>query len=134
MIDLQAFREAYAVHDISNVGFIRGLNNPADGLTKIGRCHPMYHLLLTGRCAFIVEQWVRRSRHSAIPTNYLSTVPIFYDLSCCSNNIHPSQNITSSYERLCEHESLQTVPVEELDLFSFSYCNSSLQFHDHVAF
>ena len=30
MINLQAFRDAYAVYDTSNVGFTRGRNNPAD--------------------------------------------------------------------------------------------------------
>ncbi len=56
MIDLQAVRDAYAVHDISNVRFIRGPNNPADGLTKISKFHALYHLLQTGKCDFIVEQ------------------------------------------------------------------------------
>ena len=56
MIDLQAVRDAYAMHDISNVVFLRGMNNPADGLTKIGKCHALYHLLQTGMCHFIVEK------------------------------------------------------------------------------
>ncbi len=34
MIDLQAVRDAYKSHEISNVGFIRGPENPADGMTK----------------------------------------------------------------------------------------------------
>ena len=55
MIDLQVVRDAYAGHDIRNVGFIRGPNNSADGLMKIGKCHALYHMLLTGRCHFIVE-------------------------------------------------------------------------------
>ena len=61
MINLQAVRDAYAVHDISNVGFMRGPNNPADGLTKIGKCHALYHLLRTGKSDFIVQQCVLRS-------------------------------------------------------------------------
>ncbi len=35
--ELQAIRDAYAVHDISNVGFIRSPNNPTDDLAKIGQ-------------------------------------------------------------------------------------------------
>ena len=44
-IDLQAVCDAYTVHDIINVGFIRGLDNSADGLMKIGKFHALYHLL-----------------------------------------------------------------------------------------
>ncbi len=42
MIDLQAGRDAYALYDISNVGFIRSPNNLADGLTKIDNCHALH--------------------------------------------------------------------------------------------
>ncbi len=45
IIDLQAVRDAYAVHGISKIGFIRGPNNPADGLTKICKFHALHHLL-----------------------------------------------------------------------------------------
>ena len=48
MIDLQSVRNAYATHEISNVGFIRGRNNPADGLTKIGKFSAYDHMLRTG--------------------------------------------------------------------------------------
>lgn len=34
MIDFQSVRDSYATHEISNVGFIREPNNPADGMTK----------------------------------------------------------------------------------------------------
>ena len=54
MIDIQAALDAYPVHEISNVGFIRGRKNTADGLSKIGKCHDLYHMLLTGKCDFIV--------------------------------------------------------------------------------
>ncbi len=39
MIDVQAVRDAYAVYDISNMGFILGPNNPAEDVTEIGKCH-----------------------------------------------------------------------------------------------
>ncbi len=128
IIDLHAVRDVYAVHEISNIDFIRGPNNPADGLTKIGKCHALYHLLQTGKCDFTVDQWVLRSWNVAITTKYLSTVPLGYNLSCRSSNIHSWRDITSSYEHLYEHESLQTVPFEmwncsghkiATDLYSF---------------
>ena len=56
MIDLQTDRDAYAVYEIGNVGFSHGPNNPADGLTKIGKCHALYHLLRTGKSDFTVEK------------------------------------------------------------------------------
>lgn len=34
MIDIETVRDSYANYEISNVGFIGGENNPADGLTK----------------------------------------------------------------------------------------------------
>lgn len=60
MIDLEAVREAYESHSISNVGFVRGPNNPADGLTKSGNCPPLIDILKTGLDNSIVEQWVIR--------------------------------------------------------------------------
>ncbi len=106
MIDLQALRDAYAVHDISNVGFIRVPNNPADGLTKIGKCRALYQMLLTGKCDFNVEQWVIRCSNAATSTNYLTNIPLGYDPSCRTNNIHSLQDITFLYERSCEHPTL----------------------------
>ncbi len=67
MIDLQAFLDAYAVNDISNVGFIRGLNNPAYGPAKIANFHALYHLLLTGKSGFIVKQWFIRCQNAHTP-------------------------------------------------------------------
>ncbi len=61
MIDLQAVRDAYKTHEISNVGFIRGPNNPADGMTKPFKCNPLNNLLRTDKAIFPVEQWVIRS-------------------------------------------------------------------------
>ncbi len=118
MIDLQAVRDAYAVHDISNVGFIRGPNNPADGLTKNNNFHALYHMLLTGKCDFIMEQWVIRCQNVTTPAKYLSTVSTFYLRSCINNVIHSSRDTTSSYMRSDENSSLQTVPVEIMETIS----------------
>ncbi len=87
-IDLQAVRDAYAVHDISNLGFIRVPSNSAVGLAKISKFHVFYRLLQTGKCDFISEQWVIRCPNAVSPTKYLTTVPLVYDRSCCSNNIN----------------------------------------------
>ncbi len=78
MIDIQAVRGAYALHNISNVSFTRVKNDPGNGLTKIAKSHDLYHLLQTEKCDFIVGQRVIRSQNAPIPTNYLSTATIFY--------------------------------------------------------
>ncbi len=78
MIDLQAVRDAYAVHDISNVRFIRGPNNPADALKKIDKCPALYHLLRTKQSDFILEKWVIRCHNAPTPANYPSTGSICY--------------------------------------------------------
>ena len=60
MIDVDAVRTAYLKHEISNFGFLRGPNNPADGLTKPKSCPALIHLMRTGKANFVVEQWVIR--------------------------------------------------------------------------
>ena len=54
--NLQAIRYAYKTHEISNVGFIRSPNNPADGMTKPFKCDPLNNLVRTGKAIFPVEQ------------------------------------------------------------------------------
>ena len=103
IIDLEAVRDAYAMHDINNVGFIRGLNNPTDCLTKIGKCDALYCMSVTGKCEFFAEQWVIRCQNWATPANYLSTASIFYLRSCMGDVIHPSRDKTSSYTRSSEN-------------------------------
>ena len=62
MIDLQAVRNAYTTHEISNVGFLRSEENPADGMTKPGKCAALDHLLRTGKADFAVSQWILRTK------------------------------------------------------------------------
>ncbi len=69
MIDLQAVRDAYNSHEISNVGFIRGPNNPAEGMTKPLKYDPLNRLLRTGRADFTVDQWVIRSFNSNLESD-----------------------------------------------------------------
>ena len=63
MIDLQSVRDAYQCHEISNIGFVRGPNNLADGMTKTGNREQLFNLLRTGKADFEVEQWVLRLKN-----------------------------------------------------------------------
>lgn len=65
MIDLQAVRSSYDNHEISDIGFLRGTNNPADGLTKIGKCAALSHLLINGKCNFKIDQWILRNSNNS---------------------------------------------------------------------
>ncbi len=56
MIYLRAVRDAYQCHMISNTGFVRGPNNIADEMTKLGNCEPVIYLLRTREANFEVEQ------------------------------------------------------------------------------
>ncbi len=56
MIDQQALRDAYNLHEISNVVFIRGPNNPADGMAKPLKCDPLNSLLRSGKADFTVDK------------------------------------------------------------------------------
>lgn len=49
MIDLVTAREAYGIHEISSVGWIRSEDNPADHPTKPGPCTAIELPLDTGR-------------------------------------------------------------------------------------
>lgn len=62
VIDLQAVRNAYALQEISNVGFIRRPENPADGLTKIALYGPLESLLRFSKADFKVDTWIIRSK------------------------------------------------------------------------
>ncbi len=72
MIDLQAVQGAYKSHETSNVSFIRGPNNPADGMTKPFECTPSHDLLRTGKANFTVEQLVIRSTNTTVRSGLAS--------------------------------------------------------------
>ncbi len=61
MIDLHPVLDAYKSHEISNIGFIRGPNNLADGMTKPFKCDSLNRLLRTGKADFTMDQWLIRS-------------------------------------------------------------------------
>ena len=73
-INLRAIRDAYSYHEICKVGFIRGPNNPADGLTKRGKCIALNHLLRTSTAYFKIDQWVLRKRDN---------LPVESSINCC---------------------------------------------------
>ncbi len=120
MIDYQAVSHSYAVDDTNNVVFIRGPKNPADGLTKIVKCHAFYHMLLTRRYDFIVGKRIICFRNRATPDNYPSTASICYVRSSITDVLHPSRDTTSSYRRFIENVSLQTVPLEIMENMSIT--------------
>lgn len=62
MTDIHSVREAYNKFEISDIGFIRTHNNPADAFTKLGPNDALEHLLRNGRADFEVEQWVLRTK------------------------------------------------------------------------
>lgn len=61
MIDIEAGREAYGKQEISDIGWIRTDDNPADGLTKSVLCPSLERLLDTGFLDVPVQQWVVRT-------------------------------------------------------------------------
>lgn len=60
-IDIQVIREAYEKHEISDVGFIRSENNPADAFTKLQYNRALSKIMEKGLADFDVEKWVFRS-------------------------------------------------------------------------
>lgn len=61
MIDLEATREAYGNHDIADIGWVQSSDNPADALTKKGRCPALMQLIDEGRLDMEVLQRVVRT-------------------------------------------------------------------------
>lgn len=61
MIDIREAREAYGKQEISDVGWIRSEDNPADGLTKPAPCAALERLMDMGSLDTPVQQWVVRT-------------------------------------------------------------------------
>ena len=61
MIGLNSAREFYEANEISDVGFVRTDQNPADAFTKAGHCAALDRILVNGRADMEVEQWVIRN-------------------------------------------------------------------------
>ena len=61
MIDVQAAREAYDKQEISDIGWIRSKENPAEELTKSAPCLALDRVMDTGTVNTQVHQWVVRT-------------------------------------------------------------------------
>lgn len=61
MIDVQTIREAYEKMEISDVGWIRSEQNPADALTKVKDNEVLDRIIDEGILDHEVDQWVVRS-------------------------------------------------------------------------
>lgn len=62
MIDVAATREGFLVKIISDIGFVRGTENIADGLTKRMSTKALQNVLNTGKLNYTCEQWIVRKR------------------------------------------------------------------------
>ena len=60
MIDISVVREAYEENEISNVGFIRTDQNPADAMTKVMHSKVLSRIINQNKCDVIVDRWVIR--------------------------------------------------------------------------
>lgn len=56
MMESLTVRDSCSNYEIREVVFLRGPNNPVDGLTKIGKCHALDHLLRTVKGDFAIDQ------------------------------------------------------------------------------
>lgn len=61
MIDILSARQSYKRFEISAIGLVTGLSNPADGLSKIGGNGALQKILETGMDETPVEQWIERT-------------------------------------------------------------------------
>ena len=60
MLGFHAALQAYRLHEISNIGFVRTNHNLADGLTKANMQGALYKLMATGKLEVEAEQWILR--------------------------------------------------------------------------
>ena len=60
MLDIHAARQAYKLHEISNIGFVKTNGNLADGLTKSNMQSALYSIMCTAKHEVEAEQWIIR--------------------------------------------------------------------------
>lgn len=60
MLDLMAMREAYQRFEIHSVCFIKGVDNPADSLTKSKYNGRLNSIMMTGVDNTNIVEWVKR--------------------------------------------------------------------------
>ena len=69
MIDIKDVRESYESQKISNVGFVRSEDNPADAFTKSKHCDALESILRTGAIDLHVDEWIVRQSSSKDSTS-----------------------------------------------------------------
>lgn len=62
LIDVKAVREAYEKFEVSDVGFVRSENNPADSFTKMRPNDALNRILHFNKSDFKIDQWIVRTQ------------------------------------------------------------------------
>ena len=62
LIDVKAVREAYENFEVSDVGFLRSDQNPADSFTKLNCNAALNRILSENKCDFHISQWIIRTK------------------------------------------------------------------------
>jgi hypothetical protein len=60
MVDLMCLCQAYERHEITEVKWISGGDNPADAMTKVKPCQALKILINTNKLNLKVIEWVER--------------------------------------------------------------------------
>lgn len=68
MIEIHSVRQSYQSFEISRIGLVRGTDNPADGVSKIGHNGALDRLLDTQMDNTDVIEWIERTHRPPTPT------------------------------------------------------------------
>ncbi len=68
MIDVLSVREVYQKQELSDIGFVRSDQNPANGFAKPNACKALEELFLSGSYCPQVEQWIIRPQRTPSET------------------------------------------------------------------
>ena len=61
ILDIYAVRQAYKLHEISNIGFVRTNENLSDGLTIANMQGTIYNLMCTAKNEVKADKWIIRN-------------------------------------------------------------------------
>lgn len=62
MIDFMCLRQSYERREIAEIVWIKGVDNPADAMTKEKPCDALRRLIETNKVDIDVEGWVERKQ------------------------------------------------------------------------
>ena len=102
MIDIKDVRESYENHLISNVGFVRSEDNPADAFTKPKHCDALNRIMTTGFIDLHVDEWITRKASSKDINKSFEEKKRECE-SKCSNALWNIQDTSGSFEYLQEN-------------------------------